>query len=315
MQCTKCGQELPERAGFCPCCGEKAAGGNQEKDKPIYLADVKGWLKSGKLAVYCDRVEFSTSSVQKIVFHYDSLVSVKKRLLPTPAILFITEDGRTESCAATSKNIHEAFLYVEQAVKPYIEARKKRLLAQGIRYSLVSSMGMANSGILNISDNKAEFLSKSGQKETVPFQDVKSAGVSAGTLDFFLFNGGTKSFSLDKELREEVLDFVKQAIKPYLEERKEALLAKGIYYSFLSILGQERGTIDVLADRVEFTGNSGRTDSVDFKDVRTVSLYEGMLELSLTYGITKSFAADREEQEEILAFIRKAIEPYVEKKQ
>ena len=262
MQCTKCGQELPERAGFCPCCGEKAAGGNQEKDKPIYLADVKGWLKSGKLAVYCDRVEFSTSSVQKIVFHYDSLVSVKKRLLPTPAILFITEDGRTESCAATSKNIHEAFLYVEQAVKPYIEARKKRLLAQGIRYSLVSSMGMANSGILNISDNKAEFLSKSGQKETVPFQDVKSAGVSAGTLDFFLFNGGTKSFSLDKELREEVLDFVKQAIKPYLEERKEALLAKGIYYSFLSILGQERGTIDILADRVEFTGNSGRTDSL-----------------------------------------------------
>ena len=78
MQCTKCGQELPERAGFCPCCGEKAAGGNQEKDKPIYLADVKGWLKSGQLAVYCDRVEFSTSSVQKIVFHYDSLVSVKK---------------------------------------------------------------------------------------------------------------------------------------------------------------------------------------------------------------------------------------------
>lgn len=314
MQCTKCGQELPERAGFCPYCGEKAAGGNQEADKPIYLADVKGWLKSGKLAVYCDRVEFSTSSVQKIVFHYDSLVSVKKRLLPTPAILFITEDGRTESCAATSKNIHEAFLYVEQAVKPYIEARKKRLLAQGIRYSLVSSMGMANSGILNISDNKAEFLSKSGQKETVPFQDVKSAGVSAGTLDFFLFNGGTKSFSLDKELREEVLDFVKQAIKPYLEERKEALLAKGIYYSFFSILGQERGTIDILADRVEFTGNSGRTDSVDFKDVRTVSLYEGMLELSLTYGITKSFAADREEQEEILAFIRKAIEPYVEKR-
>ena len=150
------------------------------KCNPIYVTDVKGLLKSGKLAVYCDRVEFSTSSVHKTVFDYSCLVSVKKRLIPTPAILFITEDGRTESCAATSKNIHEAFLHVEQAAKPYIEARKERLLAQGIRYSIVSSAGMTNSGILNISDDRAEFQAKSGKKEVISFPDVKSVSLYAG---------------------------------------------------------------------------------------------------------------------------------------
>lgn len=311
MQCKKCGQEMPESAAFCPYCGEKAG---REGDKPLYQSEVKGWLKSGRLTVYRDRVEFSTSSVQKMVFNYDCLVSVKKRLLPTPAILFITEDARTEACAATSKNIHEAFLYVEQAARPYIEARKARLLAQGIQYSLVSSMGMTNSGILNISDSGAEFLSKSGQRETVPFQTVKSAAASAGTLDLFLFDGETKSFGLDKELREEVLDFVRRAIAPYLEERRQALMAKGIYYSFHSSWGQESGNVDILADRADFTGRSGQAETVEFRRVRTAGLCGEMLELALTDGTVRAFSADRDEREEILSFLKEAIEPYVTKR-
>lgn len=314
MQCTKCGQELPESAAFCPYCGEKTAGGHQKSDQPIYLADVKGWLKSGKLAVYSDRVEFSTSSAQKTVFNYASLVSVKKRLLPTPAILFITEDAQTESCAATSKNIHEAFLHVEQAVRPYLEARKARLLAQGIRYSLISSMGMTNSGILSISDDRTEFLSKSGQKETIPFQAVKSVSAPAGTLDLSLFDGTVKSFGLEKELREEVLAFVRQAVAPYLEERKRALLAQGIYYSFVSGFGQERRTVNIFADRVEISGESGNTEAIDFKHIRTAGLYGETLELSLTNGTTKSFAADRGEQDGVLSFIKQAIDPYVKRR-
>ena len=180
MKCTKCGRELPENAAFCPGCGERVAAGEQRtaSDKPVYLAEIKGLLKSGRLAVYRDRVEFSASSAQKTVYNYDSLVAVKKRTLPTPAILFITEDGQTGACAVPSKNIHEAFFHIEQAVAPYLEERKTRLLAQGIRYSLVSGMGMGSSGILDLTDDRAEFLGKSGKKETVLFRDVRSASLS-----------------------------------------------------------------------------------------------------------------------------------------
>lgn len=314
MQCVKCNRELSEGVVFCPYCGERTDFGNQEADKPIYLTDVKGLLKSGKLAVYCDRVEFSTSSVQKTVFNYSSLVSVRKRLLPTPAILFITEDGCTESCAATSKNIHEAFLHVEQASRPYIEARRERLLTQGIKYSLVSSMGMINSGILNISDDKVEFQSKSGKKETVFFQDVKTVSLYTGSLEFSLFDGETRSFSLEKECRDDVLAFVKKAIEPYLAQRKQDLLERGIYYSFLSRMGQESGVLDIYEDRAEFTARSGRTDSVRFKDVRIVNLYSEMLEFHMVDGTVRMFAADRDEQDEILNFTKKAIEPYVRKR-
>lgn len=315
MRCVKCGRELPESAVFCSYCGERIAGGDQDADKPIYLTEVKGVLKSGKLAVYRDRVEFCTSSVQKTVFDYSSLVSVKKRLLPTPAILFITEDGRTEVCAATSKNIHEAFLYIEQAAGYYIEARKEHLLAQGVKYSLVSSMGMVNSGVLNLSDDRAEFQSKSGKQEIVSFQDVKSVDISAaGALEFLLFDGERKAFGLEKELRDQVLAFVKNAVEPYLEQRREALLERGIYYSFLSKQGQESGILNIFEDKMEFTAKSGRTDTVVFREVRTASLYPEMLELHLVDGRTKAFAVDRDEQNDILAFVRKAIEPYVKKR-
>lgn len=313
MQCTKCGHTLPESAAFCPNCGERAGGGGQA-DGPLYQAEVKGLLKSGRLAVYRDRVEFSTSSAQRTVFNYASLVAVKKRMLPTPAILFITEDARTEACAATSKNIHEAFLYVEQAVRPYLEARRERLLAQGIRYSLLSSMGMTNSGILNVSDDQVEFLSRSGQREAVPFQAVRSAAASAAGLELSLHDGGTRSFGLDKEAREEVSAFIRQAIAPYLQARREALLAQGIYFSYPGSLGQERGTVDIRADRVDFTGAAGRTESVRFQDVRTAGLLGGMLELSLTDGTARSFTADPGEQDAILAFVKDAVDPYVKRR-
>lgn len=310
MQCTKCGRELPEGTAFCPYCGEKAAGG----DKPIYQAEVKGFLKSGRLAVYRDRVEFSASSTQKTVFYYTSLVAVKKRLLPTPAILFITEDARTEACAATQKNIHEAFLHVEQAVKPYLEARTARLREQGIRYSLLSSTGIASGGILNVAGDRVEFQSKSGKQETVPFEEVKSAALLSGALELTLFNGTTRSFSLDKELRDEVLAFVNEALAPYLARRKAALLERGIYFSFFSGLGQACGTVDIYADRVEFTDRSGQADATAFKDIRAVSLCAETLELHMVNGTVRAFSVDRDEQDEILAFVQKAIEPYVRRR-
>lgn len=311
MKCAKCGQELPENAVFCTCCGEKVTGAAQGDGRPVYESEVKGWLKSGKLSVYRDRVEFSASSAQKTVFDYASLAAVKKRLLPTPAILFITEDARTESCAATSKNIHEAFLHVEQAVKPYLEARKARLLAQGIRYSFVSSMGMTNSGILNLGDDRAEFLSKSGKTETVPYEEVKSAALSAGGLELSLFNGSVKSFGVEKELRDEVLAYVRGAIEPYLAKRKADLLARGIYFSYLSAQGQETGTMDIYEDRAEFTARSGRVEAVPFQRVRLAQLYTDFLEFHMVDGSVRSFAVDRDEQNEILAFVRSAVEPYM----
>ncbi len=217
MKCIKCGREIDNGVVFCPYCGEKTAGKESAAGEsgPIYTAEVKGLMKSGQLAVYRDRTELITSSVQKAVYDYSALVAVKKGL---DRIQFITEDGRTESCVVSRKNIHEAFLYIEKAVQPYIEERKRRLMAEGIRYSLVVGMGLTG-GILNLRDDRAEFRSKSGQVEIVCYQDVRALGRSAGTLEFALINGASRSYAVDREIWEEVLDFVEQAIAPHVEKR------------------------------------------------------------------------------------------------
>lgn len=307
MVCVKCGHEVMEGAAFCPYCGEKISGELPGEDAPLYLAEVKGLLKSGKLAIYRDRAEFITSSVQKTVFNYSALVSVKKGL---DRIIFVTEDGRSESCAVNRKNIHEAFLYIDQAARPYIARRKERLLAEGIRYSFVSSMGLTG-GILNILDDRAEFISKTGQRETVGFQNVKSVRLSMGGLEFSLTDGTAKSFAVDKELREEVLAFTEKAVEPYIAERKAALLARGIHFSSLSAYGPDSGTLDILEDRAEFTAQSGQRETVFFKDVRAVSQFPGTLEFALTDGTSRSFAVEADIQGGILAFVQRAITPYV----
>lgn len=86
-------------------------------------------MKSGKLIVYRDRTEFIFSSVQKATFYYANLIAVKKEW---DHIDFITEDGHKESCPADRKCVHEAFLYIEQMVRPYLIQRENRLQSQGI---------------------------------------------------------------------------------------------------------------------------------------------------------------------------------------
>ena len=154
MECTKCRREIVDGAAFCPYCGEKVA----EEAKPLYTAEVKGLLKSGTLAVYADRVEF------------------------------MTEDGRSESCTVNRKNIHEAFLYIDKASQPYIAARQERLLTQGVRYSLVSSMGLTG-GVLNVSNEAVEFKGKAGQSETTSFREVRSAAAAMSGLELTLLDG------------------------------------------------------------------------------------------------------------------------------
>lgn len=292
-------------AAFCPFCGEKVSRGEPAAEGPIYQVDVKGLLRSGKLIVYRDRAEFVTSSVQKAIFNYSGLVSIKKGW---DSIDFVTEDGRTESCPAGRKTVHEAFLYIEQAAKPYLDQRKDRLMSQGVRYSFPSSQGFLNDGVLELSADQAEFRAKSGRSDVVSFRDVKSVSSLAGTLDFLLFGGRTKSFAVSKELRDEVLAFVTESIAPYLAQRREALLARGIYFSFL---GAEGGTLDILADRAEYKAPSGQAETVSFQDVRTAGVYSGMLDLALTDGTSRSFPVDADAEGEVLAFVRKAIEPYV----
>lgn len=305
MVCMKCGHEIVEGAVFCPFCGEKIVQGEQGGDAPVYQVDVKKVWKSGKLVVYRDRTEFVTSSVQKAIFSYMGLVAVKKEW---DHIDFITEDGRTEVCPADRKCVHEAFLYIEQMARPYLAQRRERLSSLGVRYSFVSSQGILNDGVLNISDEQVEFKAKSGKSDVISFQDVKSVNASVGTLDFVLFGGRTKSFTIGKEIRDEVLAFVKGAVAPYLEQRREALLARGIYFSSLGLNG---GVLDILADRVEYKNQSGQVETVSFQDVRTASLYAGTLELALTDGTSRSFPVEEDIGGEILAFIKKAIEPYV----
>ena len=329
MKCVKCGRDIVEGAKFCPYCGERVAdvkpegetayaavkleekpiyaAVKPEEEKPIYAADVSGLLKSGKLVVYRDRTEFIASNVQKSVFHYSSLMSVKKGL---DRINFIMEDGQTVPCAVNRKNIHEAFVYIENAVRPYIAERQNRLLSDGIRYSFVSSQGL-NGGILNIMEDRAEFKSKSGQSEAVYYQDVKSVCISMGSLQFSLYDGTSKAFSIEKEIRDEVLLFVGGAIAPYVAARKEDLLSRGIYYSFPINPGPGGGTVDLLADRVEYRFGPERCENVFFKDVRAARLSMGNLELALTNGIVKTFVPDKEAREDVLAFVENAIRPYV----
>lgn len=308
MECINCGHEIADGAVFCSFCGEKAAQNHQTQEAPIYTADVKGLLKSGKLAVYGDRVEFITSNIQKTVFNYSGLVAVKKGL---NRIAFITEDGRTESCIVNREIIHDAFLHIEKASRPYIEKRKEQLLTQGVKYSFVSSMGLTT-GILNILDDRAEFTAKSGQNETVLFKDAKSVCISMGMLEFSLFGEKTRTFSLGKEIRDQVFSFVEKAVASYMAQRKEALLAKGIYYSFPSSQGETRGTLDILADRTEYRAETGPDDTTYFRDVRAADLFMGMLELALTDGTAKSFSVEADIQSDVLSFIENAIRPYVQ---
>lgn len=305
MVCMKCGHEVVEGAVFCPFCGEKIVQGEQGEDAPVYQVDVRKVLKSGRLVVYRDRTEFVTSSVQKAIFSYTGLVAVRKEW---DHIDFITEDGLTEACPADRKCVHEAFLYIEQMVRPYLAQRRERLSSQGVRYSFASSQGILNDGVLNISDGQVEFRAKSGKNEIISFQDVKSVNASVGTLDLILFGGRTKSFTISREMRDEILTFVKGAVAPYLEQRKEALLARGIYFSSLGLNG---GVLDVLADRVEYKNQLGQVEAVAYPNVRAASLYAGTLELALTDGTSRSFPVEEDMGGEILAFVNKAIEPYV----
>ena len=312
MECVKCGHAIETGIKFCPYCGEKVAGETVREDKPIYTAEVKGLMKSGQLAVYRDRTELMTSSVQKAIYDYSALVAVKKGL---DRILFITEDGRTESCVVSRKNVHEAFLYIEKAARPYIEERKNQLMAEGIRYTLVSSMGLIG-GILNLMDDRAEFRAKLGQIETVRYEDVKAVGLSMGigALEFILTDGRVKAFTVDKDSRDEALAFAAQAVEPYIAERKEELLSRGIYFSCPSSQGTDNGTLDILQDRVEYSSRFGQNETVYFKDVRAVGRLMGTLELSLTNGSSRSFAVERDIWNEVLNFVDKAIEPYVQKR-
>ena len=305
MLCVSCGQEIMQGVAFCPYCGEKVVQGGPGADRPVYQADVKRVLKSGKLVVYRDRTEFVSSSVQKSIFGYVNLVAVKKEW---DHIDFITEDGHKESCPADRKCIHEAFLHIEQAVRPYLAQRQGRLLSQGVRYSFPSTQGMLNDGVLNISAGQVEFKGKSGKSEVISFRDVKSVSAFAGTLDFVLFDRRTRSFAVSKELRDEVLAFVSDSVAVYLAQRKEELLAQGIYFSFL---GSDGSTVDILADRVERRAQTGLADAVFFPNVRSAIAYEGMLELALTDGTSRSFSIDPDAANEVLPFVRNAIEPYV----
>lgn len=303
---AKCGHEIPEGAAFCPYCGEKVAQGNLGPETPLYQADVKTLLKSGRLVVYRDRTEFVSSSVQKTIFYYTNLVSVKKNLKND--IDFITEDGRTETCPADKKCVHEAFVHIEQASSVYLAQRKKRLLSQGIRYSFPSSQGFLNDGVLNLSGEQAEFKAKSGKSDVVFYRDVKFVNAYSGILVFTLFGGGTKSFVVSKELQNEVLAFVTGSITPYLAQREEDLRAQGIFFSSY---GPDGGTLDIRADRAEYKKSGQVEDCVPFQDVRSAGLYGGTLELALTDGTSKSFPIEEDVADEVLAFIKEAIEPYV----
>ncbi len=317
MQCVKCGRELDEGTLFCPVCGEKVPGSSPGNDAPLYQTEVKGLLKSGRLIVYGDRTEFVVSKVQKMVFPYESLAALKKGL---DRINFIMEDGKTESCAVNRKDLHKAFFTIEQASRPYIERRGSQLQSEGIRYSFPSSPSglggmLSSSGILNILDDRSEFITSSGKNEIISYEDVKNIRLSAmGTLEYIFYDGTRKSFAVGKEIRDDVVSFLQTALLPYIKERKERLLSQGIYFSFLNGQGFSRREVNLYADHLECRSESGQEDRVAYGDIRAVSVSDGTLETALTDGTAKTFFIDRDAQSDVLAFLKEAIAPYVEKR-
>lgn len=317
MFCTKCGREIAQGLAFCPYCGQKVFGGlppqegaRQEEPRQgglLYSAEVSGLLKSGRLEVYADRAEFIASSVQKTVFYYSTLMGVKKGL---DRINFITADGQTVPCTINRAKLHEAFVYIEKAAAPYIAQRKERLAEQGIFYSMVSSMGLTG-GVLEVRQDRVEFRAKGGKTEAVGYERVKAAGLSMGALELTLTDGTTRSFGLEKELREEVCAFVNKAVEPYAAERRQALREAGIFYSCLSSHGAGTGTLNAFEDRLEYTGADGETKAVPFAAIRAASLSMGSLEVGLTSGLTLSFTVEREIANGLLEFVQAGIAPYV----
>ncbi len=195
MRCVKCGSELEEGAAFCPRCGKKVS--EEDPGLPIYQCEVKGLLRSGKLLVYQDKAEFVVSPVQKMTFRYASLAAVRKGL---DRINFVMEDGRTEACLVNRKNLHEAFYVIDQAVKPYLEKRASLLQEQGVRFSFPSSPsglgGVLSNGLLNILDDRCDYTTPAGKKESVSYRDVKTAQVTGlGVLEFTMYDGTRRAKS------------------------------------------------------------------------------------------------------------------------
>lgn len=306
MRCVKCGNELEEGAAFCPRCGEKVS--EEDSGLPIYQCEVKGLLKSGKLLVYRDKVEFVVSPVQKMTFRHASLAAVRKGL---DRINFIMEDGRTEACVVNRKNLHEAFYVIDQAVKPYLEKRKGLLQEQGVRFSFPSSPsglgGVLSNGLLNLLDDRCDYTTPAGKKESVSYRDVKTAQVTGlGVLEFTMYNGTRRAYTVEKELREEISAFFQTALTPFVEERKARLLAMGIFFSF----PRSQGTINIYADRLEFLGSAGQREVVPFPEIRAIYTYEDSLEAALTDGTSKLFPMDPDFRAQVLDFLTKAIAPY-----
>lgn len=313
MRCAKCGNELGAGTLFCPFCGTSVQDAAPENNTPIYRAEVKGLLRSGELIVYRDRVEFVMSQVQKMIFRYDSLVSVKKGL---DRINFVMDDGRTESCTVNRKNLHEAFYVIEQAFAPYLAERNRQLQSAGVRYSFPSSPsglnGVLNNGLLHIMDDRCEYTTPSGKNEVISYQDVKAARISSmGALEFTMYDGTKKAYTVNKELREGISAFFQTALTPFIEERKRQLLAMGIYFSFPN---SGKGILNIYGDRLEYSTGTGANDTVAYPDIRAVNVYETNLEAALTDGTTKAFPIDRDFKNEVLAFLNEAIAPYVERR-
>lgn len=306
MRCVKCGSELEEGAAVCPRCGKRVS--KADSGFLIYQCEVKSLLRSGKLLVYRDRAEFVVSPVQKMTFRYASLAAVRKGV---DRINFIMEDGRTEACLLNRKYLHEAFYVIEQAVKPYLENRKGHLREQGVRFSFPSSPsglgGVLSNGLLYILKDRCDYTTPAGKKESVSYRDVKTAQVTGlGVLEFTMYDGTRKAYTVEKELREEVSAFFQTALKPFAEERKARLLAMGILFS----LPSSQGTLNIYADRLEFLGSAGQREIVPFPEIRAVYTYEDSLEAALTDGTSKMFPVDPDFRAQVLDFLTKAIAPY-----
>lgn len=184
--------------------------------------------------------------------------------------------------------------------------------------------GMHRSGTLSVYCDRTEYATSSIQKTVYDYAGLAAVkkrmgvgtalGFGVDHIDFITEGGTTESCPVNRKDVHEAFLRIKEVVDPYLAKRKERLLAQGIFLSGFCSCGGEKGVLNMLEDRVEFVFNAGSRTVVPFRDIRVVNLLMGTLELALTDGTSISYAVEKDMQDQMFAFVREAVSPYVQKR-
>lgn len=217
---------------------------------PSSPSGLGGVLSNGLLNVLDDRCDYTTPAGKTESVSYQDVKTAQVTGLGV--LEFTMYDGTRKAYAVEKELREEVSAFFQTALTPFAEERKARLLAMGIFFSFPRGQGT-----LNIYADRLEFLGSAGQREVVPFPEIRAVYTYEDSLEAALTDGTSKLFPMDPDLRAQVLDFLTKAIAPY-----EAQRTQGFDCSFGSDetleINPERGVFHVLRQ-------NGREISQEYK--------------------------------------------------